>query len=380
MANKTNTNIGNYEYYRIKRKIGMKRNKRGEWVPEYKQFYGHSQKEAKAKYDQYMKYLRSASLNSASCFGEFVSWYIDNVFMLSDDLKEKTKTIYINAYHAIFDDSPVIGQRIEDITGADLQNVLSGSTSAAGTVRQSLKFIRRFYKYLEAQNIAGDITRVLIAPAAASKRETQDIEIYSDNEIKAFIDNMPEDHRLRLLVLLAIHTGARIAELLALKYEDIESGSMRINKSLSEIERIKGSEDPDSKTRLIISDTKTRSSVRTLPLSEAINEEVRRHKKWHRREMLKNGYRTDFVFTTSSGSFYYQSTLRKQFNRLCDKIKVTPRGFHAFRHTFGTRLAAAGIPIQTVSKLMGHSDISVTAKYYINISDSEKENAMAILG
>lgn len=380
MASKTNTNIGDYEYFRIKRKIGMKRNKRGEWVPEYKQFYGHSQKEAKEKYDKYMKYRRSASLNSASCFGEFVSWYTDNVFWISDDIKTKTKTIYVNAYHNVFDNSPVIGQRIEDITGADLQNVLSGSGSAAGTVRQALKFIRRFYKYLEAQNICNDLTRVLIAPASTPKKETQEIEIYTDKEIKAFIENMPKDHRLRLLVLLAIHTGARIAELLALKYEDIENGSIRINKSLSEIEKIKGSEDPDNKTLLLISDTKTPASVRTLPLSGAINEEVKRHKQWHRREQLKNGYRTDFVFTTSSGSFYYQSTLRKSFNRLCAAVRVTPRGFHAFRHTFGTRLAAGGVPIQTVSKLMGHSDISVTAKYYINISDNEKESAIAVLG
>ena len=59
-----------------------------------------------------------------------------------------------------------------------------------------------------------------------------------------------------------------------------------------------------------------------------------------------------------------------------DVILVESKGWHAFRHTYGSDLAAAGVPIQDVCKLMGHSDISVTAKYYLNITSEQKREAM----
>lgn len=376
MAKKTNTSIstksGDYSYFKIKRKVGMKQNKRGEWVPEYKQFYGSSQKEAVEKYEQYIK---SGSLNSSACFGEFVDWYIDTILTPDKSLKDSTKTAYINAYRSVFDGSRLVGRKIEDITGADIQDALAASSVAASTRKQSLKLLRLFYKYLEGQRISADITRGVVAPAVKQKRKCQDVEVFTDSEINAFMNNTPADHRLRLLVVLAINTGARIAELLALTYDDIKDGKVYINKSLLEIEPVKGSSE---KTRVLVSETKTLSSVRSVPISDAVNEEVIKHKGWHIREMFRNNYRTNYIFTTSTGQFYYKSTIRKSFRRLCNAVGVQPRGFHTFRHTFGSTLAAAGVPIQTVSKLMGHADISVTAKYYINISDSEKAAAVAV--
>lgn len=375
MAKKTNTNIGDYEYFRITRKVGMRQNKRGEWVAQYKQFYGKSRKEAIAKYEEYMS---SGSLNASTCLGEFVSWYIDAIFLPDDSLKDSTKTIYLNAYHDVFADAKIAGARIDDITGADLQEAISLSNVSATTIGQSIKFIRHFYSYLESQRISHDISGGLVAPKVEHKTADQDIIIYTDEEINKFLCNTPDDHRLRLLIVLAMNTGARIGELAALTYEDIKDGQLLINKQLVEIEPIKAG-DENKKTRLIISETKEKSSIRSIPLSQSVLDELAAHKKWHFKEMLKNGYRTNYIFTTSTGNFYYKSTIRKSFNRLCKKVGVEPKGFHSFRRTFGTKLAAKGVPIQTLCKLMGHSDISITAKYYINISTDEKAAAIAAL-
>lgn len=376
MAKKTNTDIGKYKYYRIRRKVGMKQNRAGAWVPEYKFFYGKSQKEALDKYDEY---ISKGLLNSAACFGEFLSWYIDNVFLIDNSLKASTKSIYVNAYINALSGSKLLGCSIDTITGSDIQQALTAAPVAQTTKRQALKLIRSFYKYLEAQHIAKDISSGVIIPAAKSKKENQDIVIFTDEEINKFISEIPQDHRLRLLIILAINTGCRIAELLALKYEDISADQININKSLVEIEAPKNRKNEEGATIQEISTTKTISSVRSIPLSDLALTELKKHKQWHRKEMLKNGYRTDFIFTTSSGHFYYQSTLRKSFSRLCRSLDIAPRGFHAFRHTFGTRLAAAGVPIQTVSKLMGHTDINVTSKYYINIPTNEKIAAIKAL-
>ena len=66
-------------------------------------------------------------------------------------------------------------------------------------------------------------------------------------------------------------------------------------------------------------------------------------------------------------------------DRLHTDAKVSNYGFHAYRHTFGTKLAASGVSLQTLSSLMGHSDISVTAKYYIKVPAAEKIEAIKAL-
>ncbi|MGL4561602.1 MAG: tyrosine-type recombinase/integrase, partial [Brevinema sp.] len=62
----------------------------------------------------------------------------------------------------------------------------------------------------------------------------------------------------------------------------------------------------------------------------------------------------------------------KIFRTLRDRLGMN-RGYclYAFRHSFGTRILNKTKDIHLVSKLLGHSDISITAKHYINRSDEE---------
>lgn len=369
---KTNVTINGYGYHKIKRKTGQRQNAAGEWVPVYKIFYGKTEKEALDKYDEYMKRDR---VTRDLCFGALMDTYISRVFLPDDSLRDTTKSRYINAYRNVFKDSPVLGADVATVSGLDLQGIASGSTFAASSVRAAFKLVKRFYQYLEAQHIARDITPGITLPPVRTKRDGQRVETFSGEELRRFCEKIPEGHRLRLLVVLGMETGARIAELAALTYEDIQGENMIINKALSEIDPI----EPGAGVRVEITPTKTKSSIRAVPLSGRALDALAVHKEWHTREMQENGYQTGNIFTTSTGSLYYKSTLRTAFKRLCASCGVTPRGFHVFRHTFGTRLAASGVPIQTVSRLMGHSDISVTAAYYIDIPEKEKRDAIARL-
>ena len=108
-------------------------------------------------------------------------------------------------------------------------------------------------------------------------------------------------------------------------------------------------------------------------------DELQKHKLWQKKEMMKNGYRTEYIFTTDSGGFYDKRNINTACNRYYKKIGIEPKGFHTYRHTFGTMLCNRGIPIQTASVLLGHSDINITAKYYINVSLDEKTKAVNAL-
>ena len=362
-------------YWRFTRVVGKKQNARGEWVNVSKAFLGRTKEEALAKIDTY---LASNELTRDKSIGELIDWWTQNIYLQDDSIAERTRTLHINSYHNIFDGSVLLGETIEAVSGTDLQAVFSASDKGATSQRHARSFLRRFYKYLMAQNlVTNDATQALIIPKPKKKKEDQSIDIFSDEDLRTFLDKTPENHRLRLLIVLAIYSGARIGELLALTYEDIENHQMRVNKSLKEISppRIGNKE---TKTIQKIDKPKTNASVRTIPLepSDYIDKEIKRHKAWHQREMLQHAYRTNQVFTTSNGNLYYMSSLRTHFERLCASIGIEPKGFHTFRRTFGTRLARSGESITTLSRLMGHDSVTTTAKYYVNIDDEAKRSAV----
>lgn len=380
MASKTNCVINGKEYYRIRRKVGMKKNKAGNWVADYRLFYGKSKKEAESKY---RAYISKPSLEADRPLGELIEQYIENVFLPDSTLKETTKTRYLNAFYSFFRKSRLSELPLSSVTGLDIQSEINSARVKPSSIKQAVNLLKRFYAYVSAQHIADDVTRALVLPQIEHKRKTQDIEIFTDDELRKFTELTPTEHRLRLLVILGMNTGARVAELLALKYSDFKEDHITISKALAEIEPVR---DPDNapdqdkeKTRAEIMTTKTRNSIRSVPINDAITKALEDHKKWHLAEMKKNGYKSDFVFTTSTGSLYFKSTVRTAFKRLCDAVGVPYKGFHTFRRTFGTKLAKAGVPIQTLSALMGHSDISVTARYYVNVPTDEKINAISKL-
>ncbi len=57
------------------------------------------------------------------------------------------------------------------------------------------------------------------------------------------------------------------------------------------------------------------------------------------------------------------SKVRKRFGETLDRAKVRRITFHELRHTFGTQLAAARVPLRTIQEWMGHQDAKTTEIY-----------------
>lgn len=392
MASKTNTTIKGkngkeYKYLHISRKVMEYDESIGQFIEKRRSFYGKSKKEAEQKCEDFKKKMEELriELNKSTSerlserqFGESVASYIDNTLMPDSSTKDATKLRYINSYHNIFDGQDLLSKPIKAVCGEDLQSVFTKSTYAPSSKEAALKLLRNYYKYASSQHIAHDVTQGIVIPKAKTKRQDQSIVVYSKDELNAFLDRTPLDHRLRFLIVMAMETGCRIGELLALTYDDISEDGIRINKSVSEVAPIKA--DGHTRDRVVeIVDTKSIDSVRVMPMTDLIRNELVIHKRWQKKEMLRTGHRSNHVFTTKTGELYFPSNLRVALKRLCLRINIEPKGWHAFRHTYGSRYAAAGVPIEQVSKLMGHSDISVTAKYYLNVTSAQKMNAVSMV-
>ena len=262
-------------------------------------------------------------------------------------------------------------------------------TCAPSTVDAIHKLLKHFFELMEREDICRNPTKSLVVPKPEKKNlsESGDIVVFTDEQIQAVKDyinraDLPgyekrRVDRMRFMILLAISTGARVGELLALTYDDIYTDKIVINKQLVAKPVFK-----DGKTdsyELSIAKTKTENSVRSIPITEETYNALLEHKKWHQQEMLTKRYRTNQIFTTCNGNLYDPRSIRHTLDRIHGDAGVPKYGFHVYRHTFGTKLAAGGVALQTLSALMGHSDITVTAKYYINIPAADKIAAVTIM-
>ena len=366
MANKTNCIINGKEYYRTYKTVG-KTMKNGVPVDVRKAFYGKNKSEAEAKYQAYLNRNKSG-FTSETITGALIQEWIDNVFKMSDRTNS-TKHKYIRAYERLFKSSELAGLPINQITALDLQKLYNKHMGKPSIVRALHNLLRDFYRYADVNGIARDITASLKIKKPIT-HEANNIDVWEDGDLKRLIEAL-EGNRLKLLVVLATNTGARISELLGLTYDDIVGDKLIINKQLSETPLIDGNGE-----NFHITPPKSKSSIREIPLSAETIEEIERHKAKHKKEMMEKGYRTNYIFTTSTGGFYFRSSVSEALKRVYRRIGVPDHKFHSFRHTFGTNLSRVGVPIETIRELMGHSEIGVTAKYYINIGADRKKDAI----
>lgn len=365
----TNCTINGNNYYKIDRKVGKKL-KNGKWVDKYKTFYGSCKRDAEDKYEDYIK-QREKGVDEDRCLGELMDIFIREVFIKSN-LANSTKKKYVSAYKRLLQGTELAGWKISEITALHLQEFYNSLRECYSTRRALHNLIRRFYKYAELNGIARDITGCLeISKDKAKKGKTSGVIVWPDEDVKVIIKAL-EGSTLRLLIVLAVNTGLRFGELLALTYDDIKGNMLYVTKQLSEIASI---EENDGKT-LHLTDTKTISSFRVIPLTDTVLIEIKKHKIIQKRQMLENGYRTNYLFTTSNGTFYYQRNITRSLKRLYKRIGIEYRKFHAYRATFATNLARAGVPIEQTAQLLGHTDIEMTAKYYVDVSAEQKLSAV----
>ncbi|GAB1476244.1 hypothetical protein MASR2M70_22700 [Bacillota bacterium] len=202
-----------------------------------------------------------------------------------------------------------------------------------------------------------------------------EIIIFSEEEVQAIVSKAKRTDG-GFLYLLALGTGLRHGELMGLSYADITPNGVRVIHQLSRVVEIT---ENNRFASLELIKVKSDSSVRTVPITDSLYKEFLGHKKMHETEMLKQGYRTDFIFTTNTGQFVDPSSSRVAYCRFMAKAlgvkNYNEKGFHTFRRTFCTMLVKNN-PIEVVSRIMGHSDISVTAKYYAFVADLRQQQAV----
>ena len=205
------------------------------------------------------------------------------------------------------------------------------------------------------------------------RKEAEYLDEVQAQELVNCLQNEPLQYRTIVIVLL--YTGMRRGELCGLEWSDID-----FNDCLIDI----------SKTSLYISGkgvfddtTKTQHSKRVIKVPQEVIEILKEHRQEQLKNRLKLGdrwYNSDKVFTQIEGKPIHPDTITGWFSKFIKRNNLPPVHLHSLRHTNATLLIAAGADLRTVSKRLGHSNMTTTGNIYTHAIKSADERAAALLG
>lgn len=168
----------------------------------------------------------------------------------------------------------------------------------------------------------------------------------------------------KTLFTLLFYNGLRIGEALALSWNDYKGGQINITKNL--VVRVTG-EKP------FVSTPKTKNSIRHLPVNEQVENMLNELKEYYRKFPSFN--ENWFIFGGIKPLSETTITERKNIN--CDNANVKRIRLHDFRHSCASYyIKYKDAPIILISKLLGHSKISITLDTYSHLYPNELDNLM----
>ena len=212
--------------------------------------------------------------------------------------------------------------------------------------------LRHALRYAEEQGENAACSAAGVPHVPRSRR--QDVHVLSVTEQAALEMVLREDDPCDVGVLLALCTGLRVGELCGLRWGDVaeKSAFLSVRRTAQRVRN------PDGVgTTLRFDSPKSVSSMRTIPIPARVAKRL---------EALRA--EDDCYVLTGSQRALEPRTMQNRFKAYQRAAGLEPRNFHTLRHTFATRWMEKGFDVKTLSRVLGHADVSTTLNIYVHPS------------
>jgi integrase len=266
---------------------------------------------------------------------------------------------------------PVIGQvRLSALTAQHVQRVISSCASAglAGSTMSAVYGV--LHQSLAAAERLGLVARDVSERVQRPRQHFYEMRPLSREEAQRFL-TVARDHWLEPLFRLALTTGMRQGELLALKWRDVHLDDSR----LSVVASMSWSDGVP-----VYASPKTGRSRRQIALAGEMVATLVAHRHQQRALRLRvgpawQGEPYDAVFTDELGYPLHPKRVVHHFKTLLQTGGLPEVRFHDLRHTCATLLLTQGIHPKVVSEMLGHSSVSITLDRYSHVLPHMQEDA-----
>jgi integrase len=274
---------------------------------------------------------------------------------LAEKTGKNTKTYVSNLLKVFRDKTPL--NKIEPLVANYKNTRLKDDKKSAQTVLHELNVLTAAFK------MAVKKKWLRVNPLADIEKPKVKNEVirYLSEEEEARLMPAAEgllNNQLQDIITLALHTGMRLGEILRLQWSDIE---LRFRRTITIVQ---------SKT----------DTPKTIPLTDTLFNLLQQKNK-----SRKEGY-VFYISSTNSETNEIEETkishsyLQANWWRARDKAGIKNFRFHDLRHTFATRLVQSGVDLYSVSKLLGHKDISTSQRYAHHSVDMLQKHIKALDG
>ena len=318
-------------------------------------FYGHTQKEVRAKVKEF-ELQKAAGIDTSVCytFSDWADfWYENHRYNITATTQESYRyTLKVLKEH--------FGRRkLNEIKAYDIEQFLrklQREDASKSRLSQCRGMLFQIFNKAEANDL------ILKNPVRfAEKTRTMELgsrkEAFTADEVRLMMEKLPYD-RMGVSIRLMLGTGMRSQELLGLEPKHIaEDGSViQIRQA---VKKVKGS--------VVIGPPKSRDSYRDVPVPPNL------------RFCAVQLRQTDKKFIWEAGipdQPCNPDWFRRKFKEAIEAIDgvrvLTP---HSCRHTYVSQMQALGVDLPTIQSIVGHADIDMT-QHYLHVQDNVRQQAV----
>lgn len=242
----------------------------------------------------------------------------------------------------------------QEVTAARISALLreKSESLSPSTVCVIAAVLRHALRFAELQG-EGTACGVSGMPRVPRSRN-QDVRVLSLTEQAALEAVLKRGDPSDVGMLLALCTGLRVGELCGLRWGDVAENSAFLSVRRT-AQRVRN---PDGVGTTLRFDTpKSVSSMRTIPIPIRVAKSL---------ETLRTG--NDCYVLTGSTRPVEPRTMQNHFKAALRAAGLEQRNFHTLRHTFATRWIEKGFDVKTLSRVLGHADVSTTLNIYVHPS------------
>jgi len=333
-------------------------------------FYGATKADVKAsiKQAQARVDVGAPAKDAKALLSAVITLWIASTLEASD-LKPSTKVTYATLLRSQVLTDDIASKPLADLKPSHVEQLavrMRVKGCSPSTVRQTYTVLRSVLETAVRDELLASNPAARVKRPGVPRTEAHYLSIA---EVASLLEAV-KDSRYAPLVRLLVATGLRRGEALALRWSDADltNGLLRVRGTLS---RVNG--------HLVISEPKTERSRRDVPLSPATVALLRSVKASQGADRLKAAstwVETGLVFTTESGTAVDPRNALRAISTAAKALGMSGVGLYTLRYSFATHMLAAGVPLHTVSELLGHSSVAVTGDVYGHVATEGARSAV----
>ena len=317
-------------------------------------------------------------------FGQYVKHWLYDIKLkeVGINLQATTFDAYEDALSQRFFKHPIANRQAQAIITDNLNDYFKelAKTYRRGTITKTWNILRNAINEDRSKfpNLNVEKVKVPTESNIVNKKKqinftsNEDMDILYAEAFRKTSRGTPAYGTAAYMLVFIMYSGLRLAEACGLKWEnvDLEDETISIISTTTRV-KVRDNQGNVSHYEMIDKDPKSADSSRIIPYRERAGEVL---KLMYQKN--PNHSADDYVFLTSDKNPYSRRTVERTLKRMLKNSAVSTQEYtpHSLRHGYGSILYQLGVPLKTISELLGHADITTTANIYVGVNiDTLKE-------